>query len=111
MIFEVVTGSEWHTTERRSGKCWVDGELIYEKLKSIENKWHLVGNKGKHGKWNVAKYDIPLGSKVVFKATANSMEDRDLSFTVSEDMEDIDFNGYAYGGEPSCWILSYKGEI
>jgi hypothetical protein len=111
MIFEVVTGAEWHTTEKRSGRCWVDGVFIYEKLKSIQNTWHLVGNKGKHGKWNVARYDIPIGSKVTFKATANRKEDRVLEFIVKKDMKDINFDGYEYSGEPSCWIISYKGDL
>lgn len=54
MKFQVKTGSEWHTTERRGAMVTVNGKPIYEALKTLNKpEWELVGNKGKRG-WIVS---------------------------------------------------------
>ncbi len=73
MLFYVKTGSEWHTTEKRGCMVKVNGSPIYQVLKPVpgSTEWELVGNKGKHGRWCLALYEIPEGSHVTFEATAN----------------------------------------
>jgi hypothetical protein len=105
MKFQVKTGSESHTTERRGAMVEVNGKPIYQALKAIEQEWDLVGNKGKHGKWCVAKYEIPEGSKVVFKATANGKPAIEFSFVVGATSEKVDVDGYKYGSDICGWIV------
>jgi len=103
-LFQVKTGSEWHTTERRGAMVAVNGKPIYEALKAKSQKWSEVGTKGRHGKWCVAEYEIPVGSAVTFTATANGREKIEKSFIVSD--EAIDFDGYDYASDTCGWIVS-----
>lgn len=103
-LFQVKTGSEHHTTERRGAMVKVDGKPIYEALRAKSQSWTEVGNKGRHGTWCVAEYDIPVGAAVVFTATANGRKKIEHSFVVSN--ESIDFDGYKYGGSTCGWIVS-----
>lgn len=105
MRVQIKTGSEWHTTERRGAMVTVNGKPIYEVLKPIDPKWELVGNKGRHGKWCIAEYDLPLGAKVEFKGTANNRDPITTTFTVGE-LESIDVDGYTYNNDISGWIVS-----
>jgi hypothetical protein len=106
MMFQVKTGSEWHTTEKRGAMVKVNGKPIYKVLKPTSKpEWELVGNKGKHGKWCIAEYEIPAGSKVEFKATANEKEPIISSFIVGE-VKSVDVKGYVYGGDICGWIVS-----
>lgn len=104
-LFQVKTGSEWHTTETRGAMVTVNGEPIYKALKAKSQKWTEVGNKGRHGKWCIAEYDIPVGSTVTFTATANGKEKIEESFVVSDDTV-IDFDGYDYASDTCGWIVS-----
>ena len=106
MRVQVKTGSEWHTTERRGVK--VNGKLVYEALKPLSKpEWELVGNKGRHGNWCIAEYEIPKGTSVEFKATANGREDIVANFIAGE-IPSVDIDGYTYGnGSCTCgWIVS-----
>lgn len=106
MKFQVKTGSEFHTTERRGAMVSVDGKAIYEILKASTQEWEMIGTKGRHGKWCIAEYEIPEGSKVTFKAAANGKPSIEHSFTVGENLDDsIDFEGYKYGGDICGWIV------
>lgn len=105
--YQVKTGSEWHSTERRGAMVTVNGEVIYKVLKAQSQEWEQIGNKGKHGKWCVAVYEIPVGSRVEFRATANSRDDIISSFVVgTEGSDDIDVDGYTYGSDICGWIVS-----
>ena len=103
--FQVKTGSEWHTTERRGAMVTVDGVEIYKALKPFSQEWEMVGNKGKHGKWCISEYEIPVGSKVEFKATANGRDPIAFSFVVG-DGQTVDCDGYSYGGDTCGWIVA-----
>jgi hypothetical protein len=105
MRVQIKTGSEWHTTERRGAMVTVNGKPIYEVLKSISSEWELVGNKGRHGKWCIAEYDLPLGAIVEFKATANNRDPITATFTVGE-LQEIDVDGYVYNNDICGWIVS-----
>lgn len=105
MRVQVKTGSEWHTTERRGAMVTVNGKPIYEVLKPIASKWELVGNKGRHGKWCIAEYDLPLGAVVEFKATANNRDPITKTFIVGE-LQEIDVDGYTYNNDTCGWIVS-----
>ncbi len=104
MKFQVKTGSEWHSTETRSAKVLVNGKPIYEVLEPIESEWELIGNKGVHGKWCIAVYDIPVGSDVKFIAKANGKDPIEYSFTVDRCF-DIDVDGYSYNNRTCGWIV------
>jgi hypothetical protein len=106
MLFQVKTGSEWHTTERRSSMVTVGGKPIYQVLKPLSSEWEDIGNKGKHGKWCVSEYEIPMGSHVVFKATANGRPNKIEEFIVSEKSINVDIDGYMYGNSICGWIIS-----
>lgn len=80
MKVQVKTGSEWHTTERRGAMVTVNGEPIFKALKAIITEWESVGNKGKHGKWCIAEYELPAGAKIEFLATANGKEKNSILF-------------------------------
>lgn len=105
MIFQVKTGSEWHSTERRGATVFVKGKPIYEVLKPLKSDWEAVGQKGRHGKWCTAEYEIPIGTKVRFEATANGREKITQSFKVHEEL-DVDYSGYSYGDRICGWIIS-----
>jgi hypothetical protein len=104
-LFQVKTGSEWHTTERRGAMVTVNGQPIYKALKAKSQKWSEVGSKGRHGKWCIAEYEIPEGANVTFTATANGKEKIEESFVVSDDAV-IDFDGYDYASDTCGWIVS-----
>ena len=106
MKVQVKTGSEWHTTETRSAMVKVDGKPIYEALKPLEKPtWELVGNKGRHGKWCIAEYELPSGAKIEFKANANECKPIQFSFVVGE-IQDVDVDGYVYNNDICGWIVS-----
>jgi len=105
MKVQIKTGSEWHTTERRGAIVTVNGSQIYQVLKALAQEWEEIGNKGKHGKWCVAEYELPVGAKVEFSATANGKEKIARSFVVGE-IDSIDVEGYNYGGDTCGWIVS-----
>lgn len=84
----------------------VNGRPIYEALKPQGvPEWEQIGNKGKHGRWCVAEYNIPAGSKVEFKATANSKKPIIETFVAAEGLK-VDFDGYTYGSDTCGWIVS-----
>jgi hypothetical protein len=103
-LFQIKTGSEWHTTEWRGASVLVNGEMIFRALKARSQNWEMVGNKGKHGKWCIAEYEIPIGSKVTFRATANGRDPIEVNFVVGV-AEKIDLEGYPYGGDICGWIV------
>lgn len=106
MRVQVNTGSEWHSTERRSAMVNVNGNPIYKVLKPIGiPEWELVGNKGAHGRWCTAVYDIPDGWIVEFCAGANGKPTITETFVVGE-KDSIDFDGYTYGDRLCGWIVS-----
>lgn len=106
MKVQVKTGSESHTTNWRSAMVRVNGKPIYEVLKPISKpEWELVGNKGKHGKWCVAEYELPIGSRIEFTAKANSKEPIEFKFRVGE-IQEVDVEGYLYNGDICGWIVS-----
>lgn len=109
MKVQIKTGSESHTTEWRSAKVLIDGKPIYEVLKPLNKEWELVGNKGRHGKWCICEYEIPVGSKVEFVAKANRCEDIVLKFVVGvgEDRT-IDVEGYKYNNSICGWIVEIE---
>lgn len=104
MRFQVKTGSESHTTEWRSAMVTINGVEIYKALKPLTSEWELVGNKGKHGKWCIAEYEIPSGSHVVFTAKANSRSPIIQEFIVGS--EEHDYEGYKYNNDICGWIVS-----
>ena len=103
--FQIKTGSEWHTTERRGAMVTVDGVEIYKALKPLSQEWEMVGNKGKHGKWCISEYEIPTGTKVEFKATANGRDPIIFNFVVGQ-VESVDVDGFNYGSDVCGWIVS-----
>ena len=108
MKVQVKTGSEHHTTNWRSAMVLVNGKPIYEVLKPLSKpEWELVGNRGNHGKWCVAEYELPANSTVEFAAKANSQEPIEFSFTVGQ-VPSIDIEGYKYGGDICGWIVSIE---
>lgn len=104
--FQICTGSEWHSVERRGAIVTIgDTEHpIYKPYKPEKAEWVLVGNKGTHGKWCIAEYLIPENMTIVFKATANRRKPIIETFVVGQG--DIDVEGYEYAGEPCGWIKS-----
>lgn len=107
MKVQVKTGSEWHTTERRGAMVTVNGVPIYQALKPTSSEWELVGNKGKHGKWCIAEYELPVGAKIEFKATANGRETITYSFVVGlGHINTVDVEGYKYSNDICGWIVS-----
>jgi len=106
MKVQIKTGSEHHTTNWRSAMVRVNGKPIYEVLKPLSKPdWEMVGNKGNHGKWCVAEYELPVGANVEFVAKANSQENIEFSFTVGQ-VPSIDIEGYKYNGDICGWIVS-----
>jgi hypothetical protein len=105
MRVQIKTGSEWHTTERRAAIVTVNGQPIYQILKALAQEWEEVGNKGKHGKWCIAEYELPVGAKIEFFATANGRDKIAHSFVVGG-IDSIDAEGYSYGGDTCGWIVS-----
>lgn len=101
---QICTGSEWHTTERRGAMVKVGGVPIYEKFKATEQRWSLVGNKGKHGKWCIAEYLLPIGAEIEFSATANGKENIVEKIVIGD--APIDVEGYHYASEPCGWVVS-----
>lgn len=71
---ETCTGSEWHTTERRSAMVKIGGVPIYEKFTAVSSRRVDVGTKGRHGFWYIAEYLIPQGTELVFTANANGRD-------------------------------------
>lgn len=105
---QICAGSERHTTERRSAIVKIDGVPIYEKLQSFSAEWILVGHKGRHGKWCIAKYSVPYGTELDFTASANNRET--ITKKIVVDSQPIDVEGYYYNGEPCGWIVSIGRE-
>ncbi len=105
MKIQVKIGSEWHTTERRAAMVLVNGRPIYQALKSLCQEWEEIGNKGKHGKWCIAEYELPIGVKVEFSATANGRDKIAYSFVVGA-VTSVNVDGYSYGGDICGWIIS-----
>ncbi len=105
MRVQVKTGSEWHTTERRSAMVFVNKEPIYKALKPLRQDWEQIGNKGTHGKWCIAEYDLPDGAEIEFRASANGKKDIVYSFVANEGVS-VDVDGYLYSGVLCGWILS-----
>jgi hypothetical protein len=83
----------------------IDGQPIYQKLKPLTQKWELVGNKGRHGKWCIAEYFIPNGANVLFTARAHGKEPIMHEFIARDDLK-VNFHGHSYGGEIKGWIVS-----
>jgi hypothetical protein len=105
--YQVKTGSEWHTTERRGAMVTVDGQEIFKALKPKSSDWEMIGNKGKHGKWCIAEYEIPVGVQVEFRATGNGRKDIVKTFIVGQEgSDDIDVDGYNYNNTICGWIVS-----
>jgi hypothetical protein len=105
MRIQCKTGSEWHTTERRGAMVTVNGEPIFKALKAISQEWEEVGNKGNHGKWCIAEYELPVDAKVEFSATANGKEKITYSFVVGA-VKSVDVDGYSYSNDTCGWIVS-----
>ena len=106
MKVQVKTGSESHTTNWRLAMVTVNGKPMYEVLKPLSKpEWELVGNKGKHGKWCIAEYELPVGSKVKFVAKANGQDPKEFEFVVG-DIDRVDVNGYEYNKDICGWIVS-----
>lgn len=106
MKVQTKTGSESHTTNWRSATVTVNGKPIYEALKPlVKPEWELVGNKGKHGKWCITEYEIPVGAKVKFTAKANGKDPIEFEFVVGE-VTSVDVDGYTYGSDTCGWIVS-----
>lgn len=112
MKFQIKTGSEYHTTEWRSCMVYVllrnesPPVPVYQALKVIESEWELVGNKGRHGKWCIAEYEVPLGTKLRFVAKANDKPVIQEDFIVDDNTVDID--GYNYNHDICGWIVSIE---
>jgi hypothetical protein len=105
MKVQIKIGSEWHTTERRGAMVTVNGQPIFKALKALSQEWELVGNKGKHGKWCIAEYELPIGAQVEFSATANGKEKITYSFVVGA-INSVDVDGYTYSNDTCGWIVS-----
>jgi len=106
MKVQAKTGSESHTTNWRSATVTVNGRPIWEALKPLEKpEWELIGNKGNHGKWCVAEYEIPVGAKVKFTAKANGCKPIEHEFTVGQ-TEPVDVDGFSYGVRTCGWIVT-----
>lgn len=106
MKVQTKTGSESHTTNWRSALVIINGKPIYEMLKPLEKpEWEMVGSKGKHGKWCVAEYDLPVGAKVKFIAKANDRDPIEFEFVVG-DITSVDVDGYNYNNTTCGWIVS-----
>ena len=106
MKVQTKTGSESHTTNWRSATVTVNGKPIWEALKPLEKpEWELIGNKGNHGKWCVAEYEIPVGAKVKFAAKANGCKPIELEFIVGQ-AEPVDVDGFSYGVRTCGWIVT-----
>lgn len=106
MKVQIKTGSEHHTTNWRSAMVRVNGKPIYEVLKPLSKPdWEMVGNKGNHGKWCVAEYELPVGAIVEFVAKANSQEPIEFKFKVGQ-VSSIDIEGYKYNNDICGWIVS-----
>jgi hypothetical protein len=101
---QICTGSERHSTECRGAMVKIGGVPIYEKLKAIEQRWSLVGNKGAHGKWCIAEYLLPHGTEIEFTATANGKEKIVEKIVIGQ--APIDVEGYQYRQEPCGWVVS-----
>ena len=99
------TGSEQHTTEWRTSKVFLDGIPIWETLKPISTEWVLVGNKGNHGKYCVAEYELPPTGTLSVKFSANKREDITATFDLSQ-TEEIDIDGYTYNNTLCGWVVS-----
>lgn len=106
MKVQAKTGSESHTTNWRSAMVRVNGKPIYEALKPLSKPvWELVGNKGNHGKWCIAEYELPVGAKIEFTAKANSQEPIEFSFVVGK-VPSVDVEGFNYNSAICGWIVS-----
>ena len=106
--YQIRTGSEWHSTEKRGAMVTVNGEPIYKALKPICQEWEDIGRKGTHGKWCTAEYEIPVGTRVKFVATANNKPSIESEFVVGDaGSKDVDVEGYRYrAGLRICgWIV------
>ncbi len=111
--FQVCTGGETHTTQWRSASVFVvspkGGETpLYKALTPIApGEWELVGNKGNHGKWVKAEYDVPVGTRLRFEAKANGRPTKSQSFVVQGQPQDtIDLEGYTYSSRICGWIVA-----
>jgi len=106
MKVQIKTGSEHHTTNWRSAMVRINGKPIYEVLKPLSKpEWEMVGNRGNHGKWCIAEYELPIGAKIEFVAKANSQKPIEFSFTVGQ-VPPVDVEGYKYGNGICGWIVS-----
>jgi len=106
MKVQIKTGSEHHTTNWRSAMVRVNGKPIYEVLKPLSKPdWEMVGNRGNHGKWCVAEYELPVGAIIEFVAKANSQQPIEFKFKVGQ-VSSIDIEGYKYGGDICGWIVT-----
>lgn len=106
MKVQVKTGSEHHTTNWRSAMVRVNGKPIYEALKPLSKpEWEMVGNRGNHGKWCIAEYELPLGAIIEFVAKANSREPIEFKFKVGQ-IPSVDVEGHEYSNAICGWIVS-----
>ena len=106
MKVQIKTGSEHHTTNWRSAMVRINGKPIYEVLKPLSKpEWEMVGNKGNHGKWCIAEYELPIGANIEFVAKANSQKPIEFSFTVGE-VTSVDVEGFNYSSAICGWIVS-----
>lgn len=106
MKVQIKTGSESHTTNWRSAMVRVNGKPIYEALKPLSKpEWELIGNKGNHGKWCIAEYELPVGAKIEFTAKANSQKPIEFSFVVGK-VPSVDVEGFNYNSAICGWIVS-----
>ena len=106
MLFQIKTGSEIHATEQRGAMVTIGDNPIFKVLTPIDHpEWEPVGNKGRHGRWCTAVYDIAEGTELEFIATANGRENIQQKITVKEG-EKVEIDGYIYNGSICGWILS-----
>ncbi|MEY2913928.1 MAG: hypothetical protein RLZZ184_3237 [Cyanobacteriota bacterium] len=106
MKVQIKTGSEHHTTNWRSAMVRINGQPIYEVLKPLSKpEWEMVGNRGNHGKWCIAEYELPVGANVEFTAKANSQKPIEFSFKVGE-VTSVDVEGFNYSSAICGWIVS-----
>lgn len=106
MKVQTKTGSESHTTNWRSAVVTVNGKNIWEALTPIEKpEWELIGNKGNHGKWAIAEYEIPAGAKIIFTAKANGQKPIEFKFIVGES-DPVDVDGFSYANRTCGWIVT-----
>ncbi|MEW6498557.1 MAG: hypothetical protein AB1589_39575, partial [Cyanobacteriota bacterium] len=80
-------------------------EPIFKALKALSQEWEEVGNKGKHGKWCIAEYELPVGAQVEFCATANGKDKITQSFVVGA-INSVNWDGYSYSNDTCGWIVS-----